>query len=82
MTVNLSPLRVGPNDLEPETNDCQLSPLRVGPNDLGPETNDSQFISPVTAVGFHGVQRKLIPVDIFFVFLRLLFFALLLIYVT
>ena len=78
MTVNLSPLRVGPNDLEPETNDCQLSPLRVGPNDLGPETNDSQFISPVTAVGFHGVQRKL---DIFFVFLRLLFFALL-IYVT
>ena len=30
----------------------------------------------------HGVQRRMISVDIFFVFLRLLFFALLLLYVT
>ena len=30
----------------------------------------------------HGVQRKMISVDNFFVFLRLLFFALLLLYVT
>ena len=58
-------LRVGPYDLEPKTNYCQLSPLRVGPNDLEPEINDSQFISPVTAVGFHGVQRRMISVDIF-----------------
>ena len=39
--------------------------LRVGPNDLEPETNDSEFIFPVTAVGFHGVQRRMISVDIF-----------------
>ena len=32
--------------------------------------------------GFHGVQRGMISVDNFFVFLRLLFFALLLLYVT
>ena len=31
---------------------------------------------------FHGVQRKMISVDNFFVFLRLLFFALLLLFVT
>ena len=31
---------------------------------------------------WHGVQRRMISVDIFFVFLRLLFFALLLLYVT
>ena len=31
---------------------------------------------------FHGVQRKMISVDTFFVFLRLLFFALLLLFVT
>ena len=30
----------------------------------------------------HGVQRKVISVDNFFVFLRLLFFALLLLFVT
>ena len=30
----------------------------------------------------HGVQRKMISVDDFFVFLRLLFFAVLLLYVT
>ena len=30
----------------------------------------------------HGVQRRMISVDIFFVFLRLLFFALWLLYVT
>ena len=30
----------------------------------------------------HGVQRRMISVDIFFVFLRLLFFAVLLLYVT
>ena len=30
----------------------------------------------------HGVQRKMISVGIFFVFLRLLFFALLLLFVT
>ena len=30
----------------------------------------------------HGVQRRIISVDFFFVFLRLLFFALLLLYVT
>ena len=30
----------------------------------------------------HGVQRKIISVDNFFVFLRLLFFALLLLFVT
>ena len=30
----------------------------------------------------HGVQRRMISVDIFFVFLRLLFFALLLLCVT
>ena len=30
----------------------------------------------------HGVQRRMISVDNFFVFLRLLFFALLLLYVT
>ena len=30
----------------------------------------------------HGVQRRMISVVIFFVFLRLLFFALLLLYVT
>ena len=30
----------------------------------------------------HGVQRKMISVDNFFVFLRLLFFALLMLYVT
>ena len=30
----------------------------------------------------HGVQRKMISVDIFFIFLRLLFFALLLLFVT
>ena len=30
----------------------------------------------------HGVQRRMISVDIFFVFLRLLFFALLLLYKT
>ena len=30
----------------------------------------------------HGVQRRMILVDNFFVFLRLLFFALLLLYVT
>ena len=31
---------------------------------------------------FHGVQRRKISMDIFFVFLRLLFFALLLLYLT
>ena len=31
---------------------------------------------------FHGVQRRMISVDIFFVFLRLFVFALLLLYVT
>ena len=31
---------------------------------------------------FHGVQRRMISVVNFFVFLRLLFFALLLLYVT
>ena len=30
----------------------------------------------------HGVQRRMISVDNFFVFLRLLFFAVLLLYVT
>ena len=30
----------------------------------------------------HGVQRKMISVGNFFIFLRLLFFALLLLYVT
>ena len=30
----------------------------------------------------HGVQRRMIIVDIFFLFLRLLFFALLLLYLT
>ena len=30
----------------------------------------------------HGVQRRMISVDNFYVFLRLLFFALLLLYVT
>ena len=34
------------------------------------------------SVGKHGVQRRMISVDNFFVFLRLLFFALLLLYVT
>ena len=31
---------------------------------------------------YHGVQRRMISVDNFFVFLRLLFFALLLLFVT
>ena len=31
---------------------------------------------------FYGVQRRMISVDIFFIFLRLLFFALLLLYLT
>ena len=31
---------------------------------------------------YHGVQRRMISVDNFFIFLRLLFFALLLLYVT
>ena len=39
-------------------------------------TEASQFFK------FHGVQRKMISVDNFLVFLRLLFFALLLLYVT
>ena len=30
----------------------------------------------------HGVQRRMISVDNFFIFLRLLFFAVLLLYVT
>ena len=34
------------------------------------------------SVTSHGVQRRMISVVIFFVFLRLLFFALLLLYVT
>ena len=33
-------------------------------------------------VKVHGVQRRMISVDNFFVFLRLLYFALLLLYVT
>ena len=35
-----------------------------------------------TNIRKHGVQRRMISVDNFFVFLRLLFFALLLLYVT
>ena len=31
---------------------------------------------------YHGLQRRMISVDNFFVFLRLLFFAVLLLYVT
>ena len=44
-----------------------------------------QLIHVVSSTGNlhnHGVQRRMISVDIFFVFLRLLFFALLLLFVT
>ena len=36
----------------------------------------------ITSYNFYGVQRKMISVDNVFVFLRLLFFALLLLYET
>ena len=42
---------------------------------MEPETNDSQFISLVTAVGCHGVQRRMISVDNFFVFVEIIMFC-------
>ena len=41
-----------------------------------------QFFSHVGMFSLHSVQRRMISVDNFFVFLRLLFFALLLLYVN
>ena len=38
---------------------------------MEPETNDSQFISVVTAVDCHGVQRRMISVDNFFSYFRI-----------
>ena len=47
-------------------------------------THTALCIGPAVAhvESSHGVQRRMISVDNFFVFLRLLFFALLLLYVT
>ena len=39
------------------------------------------YVSSLTLV-YHGVQNRMISVDNFFVFLRLLFFAVLLLYLT
>ena len=38
--------------------------------------------APIGEEPLHGVQRRMVLVDIFFEFFKLLFFALLLIYVT
>ena len=45
-----------------------------------PEFTSEQGYFPVNH--YHGVQRRMISVNNFFVFFRLLFFALLLLYVT
>ena len=46
---------------------------------LGPKANS---VSPDQKQHNHGVQRRMISMDNFFVFLRILFSALLLVYVT